>query len=232
MLWSKVLELCLCSRHNISPGNPEGADQPKTMEMISICWSRFGWFFGITAVLTWRERRWSRCHWWWRTQWGDPWCLQWGSPGPPPWSSCPSQCCQRSPCQSRSAPAGGWRKVVDLLSFKIRNEIFKIETYWNLWNMMLHWIWNAAHCYSWTFHTRKWVFWVSSNLFLWRLLWLHLHPPPCLFPIFHQPFGHQHRFLHSWHCSWRWTWSVFRCSLFLLDYILVLPEKETEQFSP
>ena len=25
-----VLKLCLCSRRNISPGNPEGADQPKT----------------------------------------------------------------------------------------------------------------------------------------------------------------------------------------------------------
>ena len=24
-----VLKLCLCSRRNISPGNPEGADQPR-----------------------------------------------------------------------------------------------------------------------------------------------------------------------------------------------------------
>ena len=36
-LHQMVLELCLCSRHNISPGNPEGADQPKTMEMSPIC---------------------------------------------------------------------------------------------------------------------------------------------------------------------------------------------------
>ena len=29
-LHQMVLKLCLCSRRNISPGNPEGADQPKT----------------------------------------------------------------------------------------------------------------------------------------------------------------------------------------------------------
>merc|ERR550532_899872 len=31
-LHQMVLELCLCSRHNISPGNPEGADQPEEKE--------------------------------------------------------------------------------------------------------------------------------------------------------------------------------------------------------
>ena len=174
---------------------------------------------------TWREKRRSRHRWWWRTQWGDPWCLQWDWAGRPSWSSCPCQCCQRSPCQSRSAPVEVWRMVAALLSFKIMNETCKVETYQSLSNTLLRWIWIAAHCFSWTFHTQKLVFWVSSNPFLLRLLQLRLHPPPCLVSIFHWPLGHQHTFLHNWHCSWKWTWSVFRCSLFLLDCIFFLPEK-------
>ena len=40
-LHQMVLKLCLCSRYNISSGNPERADQPKRIEIIP--WSRLGW---------------------------------------------------------------------------------------------------------------------------------------------------------------------------------------------
>ena len=36
-LHQMVLKLCLCSRRNISPGNPEGADQPKKVDSIQYC---------------------------------------------------------------------------------------------------------------------------------------------------------------------------------------------------
>ena len=65
--------------------------------------------------LTWRERRESLPHWWWRTQWGVPWFHQRGSAEPPSWSSCLSRCCRRSPCQSRSAPAEELIEEVPLL---------------------------------------------------------------------------------------------------------------------
>ena len=89
---------------------------------------------GLAAISTWRERRWSRCHWWWRTQWGAPWCLRWDSAGPPSWSSCLSRCRRRSPCQSRSPPAAELRVAAPLLvnhiTYTIDPEIDLQDSLW------------------------------------------------------------------------------------------------------
>ena len=69
----------------------------------------------LTKRLTWREKRQSQPHWWWRSQRGDPWCLQWDSAGPPSWSSCLSRCRQRWPCQSKSPPVAGLMEKAPLL---------------------------------------------------------------------------------------------------------------------
>ena len=83
-----------------------------SLKQLQSWWSRRSWPVWQKKVIlmllrrmissTWRERRWSRPRWWWRTQWGGPWCLQWGWAGPPSWSPCLSRCRRRLPCQSRS----------------------------------------------------------------------------------------------------------------------------------
>ena len=98
-----VLKLLFSCRHKMSPPDPEGADQPEDLIFwCRLCRCQCQWWFSWP---TWRGRRWSRCHWWWRIQTGAPWCLRWGSAGPPSWSSCLSRCRRRWPCQSRPAPA-------------------------------------------------------------------------------------------------------------------------------
>ena len=82
-----------------------------SLEMISLNTA----FMMLMIKSTWWERRWSRPRWWWRIQWGVPWCLQSGSTGPPAWSSCLSRCRQRSLCQSRSAPHELWNYVAPSL---------------------------------------------------------------------------------------------------------------------
>ena len=82
------------------------------------------WWYKTREIrTTWKQRRWSQTRWWWRILWGVPWFLQSDWAEPPSWSSCLSQCHQRSPCQNRFQLAEELNMATPPLrfSFKIRD---------------------------------------------------------------------------------------------------------------